>query len=384
MEYGSTVKILLLLSVTLAAACGGGRSPGERAMPRYEESSFGRLADGTEAILFSLTNSNGLRARVTNYGAIVTSLEVPDREGNLEDVVLGYESLESYLEATPYFGAIVGRYGNRIAAGRFELDGTEYTLARNNGANHLHGGLEGFDKVLWEAAPFANEDEAGVSLTYVSADGEEGYPGNLRVVVTYALTDANELRVDYVATTDRPTVLNLTHHGYFNLAGHASGDILGHDLMLAADRFTPVDQGLIPTGELRPVDGTPMDFRTPVPIGQRIGQDDEQLRFGGGYDHNWVLTDYDGSLQLAARLSHSGTGRVMEVWTTEPGVQFYSGNFLDGSNIGKGGAVYQHRNGLCLETQHFPDSPNRPEFPSTVLRPRERYQTTTVYQFLVE
>jgi aldose 1-epimerase len=353
-------------------------------MPRYEESSFGRLADGTEAILFSLTNSNGLRARVTNYGAIVTSLEVPDREGNLEDVVLGYESLESYLEATPYFGAIVGRYGNRIAAGRFELDGTEYTLARNNGANHLHGGLEGFDKVLWEAAPFANEDEAGVSLTYVSADGEEGYPGNLRVVVTYALTDANELRVDYVATTDRPTVLNLTHHGYFNLAGHASGDILGHDLMLAADRFTPVDQGLIPTGELRPVDGTPMDFRTPVPIGQRIGQDDEQLRFGGGYDHNWVLTDYDGSLQLAARLSHSGTGRVMEVWTTEPGVQFYSGNFLDGSNIGKGGAVYQHRNGLCLETQHFPDSPNRPEFPSTVLRPRERYQTTTVYQFLVE
>ncbi len=314
----------------------------------------------------------------------MTSLEVPDREGNLEDVVLGYESLESYLEATPYFGAIVGRYGNRIAAGRFELDGTEYTLARNNGANHLHGGLEGFDKVLWEAAPFANEDEAGVSLTYVSADGEEGYPGNLRVVVTYALTDANELRVDYVATTDRPTVLNLTHHGYFNLAGHASGDILGHDLMLAADRFTPVDQGLIPTGELRPVDGTPMDFRTPVPIGQRIGQDDEQLRFGGGYDHNWVLTDYDGSLQLAARLSHSGTGRVMEVWTTEPGVQFYSGNFLDGSNIGKGGAVYQHRNGLCLETQHFPDSPNRPEFPSTVLRPRERYQTTTVYQFLVE
>ncbi len=349
---------------------------------KVEKSRFGKLPDGRPVDLYTLTNANGLQATITNYGAIVVSLHVPDRDGRLADVVLGYPTLAGYLKSTPYFGAIVGRYGNRIAKGRFTLDGVEYTLATNNDENHLHGGKVGFDKVLWEAEPFQKPREVGLKLSYLSADGEEGYPGNLQVTVWYALTNDNELQITYDATTDKPTVLNLTHHGYWNLAGPDKRDILDHELTLNADRFTPIDAGLIPTGELRPVKGTPMDFTQPTTIGARIDQDDQQLRYGLGYDHNFVLNRTGEGLSLAARVYEPTTGRVMEVHTTEPGVQFYSGNFLDGSNVGKGGKAYRHRYGFCLETQHFPDSPNKPEFPSVVLRPGERYQTTTLYRFL--
>ena len=350
-------------------------------MVSYEVQLFGALDDSTEVGLFTLTNQNGISVSITNYGGIVTRLSVPDRDGNLGDVVLGHDSLGDYLGGHPYFGAIVGRYGNRIAAGHFTLDGVEYKLATNNGDNHLHGGVRGFDKVVWEAEPYREAGEAGVKLAYVSADGEEGYPGQLTVTVSYALTGADELRIDYAAETSAPTVVNLTHHSYFNLAGHGAGDVLGHELLLFAGRFTPVDAGLIPTGELRPVDGTPFDFRMPTVIGLRIDSRDQQLEFGGGYDHNFVFNTYDGDLRLAGRVYEPTSGRMMIVFTTEPGIQFYSGNFLDGSNVGKGGVRYEQRSGFCLETQHFPDSPNRLEFPSTVLRPGERYQSTTIYQF---
>jgi aldose 1-epimerase len=353
-------------------------------MLSHHEVPFGTTEDGTEVSLYTLTNSNGLAVSITNYGGIVTRLLIPDRSGELADVVLGYDSLDAYLLGSPYFGSLIGRYGNRIAGGRFTLDDVEYTLAANDGENHLHGGLQGFDKVVWSGEPYGAADEAGVRLRYVSEDGEEGYPGRLRVAVTYALTDADELRIEYEAETDKATVVNLTHHGYFNLAGHASGDVLGHELTLNAGRFTPIDAGLIPTGELMDVVGTPMDFRTPTSIGARLGQDDQQLRFAGGYDHNFALDDYDGSLRLIARVHEPVSGRVMEVYTTEPGIQFYSGNFLDGSNVGKGGAAYEHRAGFCLETQHFPDSPNKPHFPSTVLRPGDTYQSTTIYRFSAE
>ena len=349
---------------------------------KIDKASFGKLPDGREADLYTLTNANGLQTAITNYGAIVVSLHAPDRDGRLADIVLGYPKLADYLKDTPYFGAIVGRYGNRIAKGRFTLDGVENTLATNDGANHLHGGKIGFDKVLWNAESFQNANEVGLRLSYLSADGEEGYPGNLQVTVCYALTNKNELKITYDATTDKPTVVNLTHHGYWNLIGQARGDILEHELMLNADRFTPIDAGLIPTGELRPVKGTPMDFTRPTRIGAHISQDDEQLRYGLGYDHNFVLNRTGEGLSLAARVYEATTGRVLEVHTTEPGVQFYSGNFLNGSNVGKGGRAYKHRCGFCLETQHFPDSPNKPEFPSVVLRPGQRYQTTTVYRFL--
>ena len=345
---------------------------------------FGATADGTQAELYTLTNANGCEARITNYGGIVVSLTAPDRAGDLADVVLGYETLAKYIEDNPFFGALVGRYGNRIAKGRFTLGGVEYPLALNDGPNHLHGGLKGFDKVLWQAKSREGDGGPTLELTYLSADGEEGYPGALSVKVVYTLTNDNALRVDYAATTDAPTVVNLTQHSYFNLAGAGNGDILGHEMTLHADRFTPVDETLIPTGELRAVAGTPMDFSRPTVIGERIGADDEQIRLGGGYDHNWVLNSDDGSLALAARVREPAGGRVMEVWTTEPGVQFYAGNFLDGSNVGKGGRAYHHRYGLCLETQHFPDSPNQPAFPSTVLEPGQAYSQTTVFKFLVE
>lgn len=353
----------------------------QRVMPTVAEQPFGRLPDGTEVRLFTLDNGRGMRATITNYGGIVTSLRVPGPGGDTADVVLGYDSLEGYLRGSPYFGAIVGRYANRIAKARFTLDGRTYTLAANDGGNSLHGGLRGFDKVVWLAAPFSDSTEAGVRLSYVSADGEEGYPGRLDVEVTYALTDAGTLRIAYRARAEAPTVLNLSHHGYFNLAGHASGDILGHEIEILADRFTPVDALLIPTGELSDVTGTPMDFRTPTAIGARIAQDDQQLRFGRGYDHNWVLNGEAGTLRLVARVREPRSRRVMEVYTTEPGIQFYSGNFLDGTNVGKGGVPYRHRAGLCLETQHFPDSPNHPDFPSTVLRPGRELRSTTVYRF---
>ena len=341
---------------------------------------FGRTADGEQVRLYTLTNTSGLKAQIMTYGAIVTSLEVPDKHGEMDDVVLGYDNLPAYIENSPYFGAVVGRYGNRIGKGKFTLDGVTYTLATNNNENHLHGGLKGFDKVVWDDEPVWRPDAVGVRLSYLSKDGEEGYPGNLKATVTYLLTNNDELRIEYEATTDKATPVNLTHHGYFNLTG-GERDILGHELMLNAAEFTPVDEGLIPTGELRPVAGTPMDFTRPTAIGARIENDYEQLRFGGGYDHNWVLTRQGREMAQAATVYEPTTGRVMKVYTTEPGVQFYAGNFLDGTITGKEGKVYQHRYGFCLETQHFPDSPNKPSFPTTILRPGQTYETTTVYRF---
>jgi len=365
--------------------CGtqGGETKGEGTM-NIERQPFGTTPAGAEVELYTLVNANGLRARIMTYGGIVVSLETPDRDGKLADVTLGYDTLQEYIRDNPYFGSVVGRYGNRIGKARFTLDGVEYVLAANDGENHLHGGLRGFDKVVWRAEPVERDDAVGVKLHYVSKDGEEGYPGTLTCTLTYLLTNNDELRIEYEAETDKPTPVNLTHHSYFNLAGQGTGDILGHELMINADRFTPVDASLIPTGELRSVEDTPMDFRTAKPIGRDIGQDDEQLRLGKGYDHNWVLNDADGSLALAARAFEPTTGRVMEVYTTEPGIQFYSGNFLDGSNVGKGGKVYEHRYGFCLETQHFPDSPNKPNFPSVILRPGDRYTSTTMYKFVTE
>jgi aldose 1-epimerase len=333
---------------------------------------------------FTLTNANGIELRTISYGAIITSLRLPDRAGRLDDVVLGYDSLEGYLRDSPYFGAVVGRYGNRIAKGRFTLDGTAYRLATNNGPNHLHGGNRGFDKVVWQAEPLQNDSGVGVTFTYTSPDGEEGYPGTLLARVSYTLTDRDELVVEYHATTDQATPVNLTQHTYFNLAGDGRGDILGHELLINADSFTPVDSTLIPTGSMAPVDGTPFDFRTPTAIGARIGADDQQLRFGGGYDHNFVLQQEDAAIGRAARVVEPSTGRTLDIYTTEPGLQFYSGNFLDGTITGKGGRVYHHRYGLCLETQHYPDSPNQPQFPSTVLRPGQEYRSRTVLVFGVQ
>jgi aldose 1-epimerase len=340
------------------------------------------MPDGRPVNLYTLTNANGAVVKITNYGAIVTELWVPDKNGTLGDIVLGFDSLSGYLGESPYFGAIVGRYGNRIAKGTFTLDGKAYALAINNGENHLHGGRVGFDKVVWTATP-GRPGSDGVSLTlrYVSKDMEEGYPGVLDVTVVYTLTNANELKIDYTAAADKPTVCNLTHHSYFNLAGQGNGDILNHELMLNADRITPVDAGLIPTGQFLSVPGTPLDFTKPTAIGARINSADEQIKFGGGYDHNWVLNKKGRELSLAAKVYEPTSGRAMEVWTQEPGVQFYSGNFLDGTLTAKGGKVYKHRCGFCLETQHYPDSPNKPEFPTTVLRPGQTYKTTTVYKF---
>jgi aldose 1-epimerase len=340
---------------------------------------FGTMPDGKTVEQFILTNASGVELKAIAYGGLITSLRVPDRTGKLDDIVLGFERLDDYLKDHPFFGAIIGRYGNRIGKGQFALNGQTYKLAANNGPNHLHGGNKGFDKVLWEVEPVAGRN--ALVFTRTSPDGEEGYPGTLRVQVTYTLTDRNELIVDYTATTDKPTPVNLTQHSYFNLAGQASGDILGHELMLNADRFTPVDDTLIPTGELAPVAGTPFDFRKATPIGARITGDHAQLKAGKGYDHNWVLTRKGAGLQLAARVVEPKSGRTLEVATTEPGIQFYSGNFLDGSLTGKGGAVYNHRTGFCLETQHFPDSPNKPNFPSTILKPGEEYKTRTVFTF---
>jgi aldose 1-epimerase len=346
-----------------------------------KKSAFGKTPDGKEIELYVLTNKNGLEAVITNFGGTLVSLKVPDRESKLADIVLGYDSLDGYLNDKSFFGATVGRYGNRIAHGKFILDGATYALARNNGENHLHGGVTGFNKVVWRAKEVPSEEGPSLQLNYLSKDGEEGYPGNLSVQVTYTLTDGNALKIDYQATTDKDTVVNLTHHSYFNLAG-PGGDILGHQLMIQADQFTPVDAGLIPTGELRNVQGTPFDFRKQTAIGERIEQGDEQLKLGKGYDHNWVLNKEGKSgLALAARVYEAKTGRQMEVWTTEPGIQFYSGNFPSGTIHGKGGRIYAHRSGFCLETQHFPDSPNQPKFPSTVLKPGAQYHTTTIYKF---
>jgi len=348
-----------------------------------KKTSFGKTPEGQQVDLYTLTNAKGVEVKITNFGGIVVSVKVPDRKGNIADVVLGYDSLDGYINDKSYFGALVGRYGNRIAHAQFTLGGVTYELAKNNHENSLHGGVKGFNKALWDAKGVASKDGPSVQLNYLSKDGEEGYPGNLKVQVVYSLTDANELRIDYSATTDKKTVVNLTNHSYFNLAGQGNGDILGHELMIQADRFTPVDAGLIPTGELRPVAVTPFDFGKRTAIGARINDDDEQLKLGKGYDHNWVL-DHTAEFSLAARAVEPNSGRVLEVWTTQPGVQFYSGNFLDGTAVGKGGKAYGFRSAFCLETQHFPDSPNHPEFPSTVLSPGERYHQVTSYKFLTE
>jgi aldose 1-epimerase len=349
--------------------------------PTLTRAPFGKTAEGTPVELFTLTNANGLEVRAINYGGIIVSLKTKDRTGKLGDVVLGYDDLAGYLKQSPYFGAIVGRYGNRIAKGQFTIDGKTYTLAKNNGPNHLHGGIRGFDKVVWKAEPFQKADTVGLVLTHTSPDGDEGYPGTLQARVTYTLNNQDELRVDYHATTDKPTHVNLTQHTYFNLAGDGTRDILGHELSIAADRYTPVDDTLIPTGELAPVQGTPFDFRKPTAIGARIDQPHEQLKFGRGYDHNWVLNRKGSQPGFAARAVEPRSGRTLEVATTEPGVQFYTGNFLDGTIKGKGGQVYNQRAGFCLETQHFPDSPNKPNFPSSILEPGKEYRTTTVFTF---
>jgi aldose 1-epimerase len=355
-------------------------APGQQSRPGIKRSVFGKMTDGQTIDLYTLTNHNGIKVSITNYGGRVVSILAPDRNGKVADVVLGFDDLQGYLGNNPFFGALVGRYANRIAHGRFNLDGVEYKLALNDGPNSLHGGLKGFDKRVWKARELSQSHPA-LELTYLSKDGEEGYPGNLSVKVVYTLGDDNGLKIDYTATTDKDTVLNLTNHSYFNLAGQGSGDILKHLLMINADRFTPIDATLIPTGKLASVQGTPFDFRKPTAIGARINDNDEQLKFGKGYDHNFVLNHHGNGLMLAARVTEPESGRVLEVLTTQPGIQFYTGNFLDGSIHGKGGKVYGYRTALCLETQHFPDSPNHPEFPSTELKPGQTYHQVTIFKF---
>lgn len=346
-----------------------------------QESNAGNIPTLNETV-DTLINKNGMMVTITPYGGKIISLLVPDKNGMLGDVVLGYDTADQYIKGNPYFGALIGRYGNRIAKGKFSLEGTDYQLKTNNGVNALHGGPGGFHNVNWrlEKPSSGNSTE----LYYVSNDGEEGYPGTLSTKVTYSLGDENELIIEYEATTDKTTVVNLTHHSFFNLAGAGQGTILDHSLFINSEKFTPVDEGLIPTGELKNVKGTPFDFTTTTKIGDRINQDDAQLKNGKGYDHNWVLLRKDTELSLAARISEPTSGRVMEVWTTEPGLQFYSGNFLDGKDIGKGGRKYEFRSAFCLETQHFPDSPNQPAFPNTVLKPGEVYKQKTIYKFMVQ
>ena len=347
---------------------------------------FGKTADGTQIDLYTLRNSSGMEATIMTYGGIVTSLKVPDRNGKFGDVVLGFDNLngyinDSYVQSCPYFGALIGRYGNRIAKGQFTLDGQTYTLPTNNGVNTLHGGFKGFDKVVWTATPVDTYYGPGLQLTYLSKDGEEDFPGNLSVTAIYTVTEKNELRVEFTAKTDKDTVCNLTHHSYFNLRG--SGDVLGHVVQIDADTMTPVDSTLIPTGELKPVDGTPFDFRKATAIGAHINDtNDDQIKFAGGYDHNWVLNKLPDEFGLAATVYEPTSGRVMEVWTTEPGLQFSTGHFLDKIIKGKKGKrIYQFRDGFCMEPQHFPDSPNHPDFPTTELKPGEIYQSTIFYKF---
>jgi len=341
-------------------------------------------SDGLPVDLYTLANKSGVVTRITNFGGAVVSLDAPDRKGKLDDVVLGYGTLESYLKDKAYLGAIVGRYANRIARGNFTLDGINYVVAKNNGGNHLHGGVRCFSKRVWAAKDVSNSDEQMLELTYLSKDGEEGYPGNLAVKVIYTLNNNNELKIDYVATTDKDTVINLTNHSYFNLAGQRRGDILNHQLILRGNRFVPVDATLIPTGKLRSVKGTPFDFTHATAIGARINQDDQQLKFGNGYDHTWVLENRaKRGVHPAAQAYDPSSGRSLEVLTTEPGIQFYTGNFLDGSIGGKSGQIYTRHYGFCLEPQHFPDSPNHPSFPSTVLKAGQLYHSTTVYRFSV-
>lgn len=365
-------KLILVVGILGGLLAGGCRKMGS------PDSDFCSIS------IYVLKNTDGMAVKLTNYGARITSINVPDKNGVFDDIALGYNYADCYVNAIkrPYFGAVVGRYGNRIAKGEFTLDGNKYTLARNNGENHLHGGLMGLDKVIWTAHVLAGNR---VRFSYLAKDGEEGYPGNLLVHVTYTLTDDNALQIDYEATTDKATAVNLTNHTYFNLAGEGAPTILDHHLMINADAFTPVNERLIPSGEIRPVVGTPFDFRNPKAIGRDIGTENVQLNYGLGYDHNWVLNkEQQGGMTLAATLHEPKSGRFMQVFTDQPGLQFYCGNFLDGRLVGKSGKPYLYRSALCLETQHFPDSPNHPDFPSTILRPGEIYQSSTVYKFSVK
>ncbi len=376
-------QLLMLATAELAAVCLVGCASMSKSTGTVTEAPFGKTPDGTPVEIYTLRNSHGMEARTMTYGGIVQSLEVPDKNGKFGDVVLGYENLDGYIKSSPYFGALIGRYGNRIAKGKFTLDGQEYTLATNNPPNHLHGGWKGFDKVVWTAKPLQTTDGPALQLTYLSKDGEEGYPGNLSVTAIYTVTEDNALRIQFTATTDKDTLCNLTHHSYFNLRG--SGDVLDHVVQIDADKFTPTDSTSIPTGELRPVDGTPFDFRQPTAIGARINDtNDEQIKFTTGYDDNWVLNKPAGQLGLAARAYEPVSGRTMEVWTTSPGLQFYTGNFLNGSITGKGGWVYQSRDAFCMEAQGFPDSPNHPNFPTTELKPGDIYKNTIIYKFSVK
>lgn len=353
------------------------------AAPSVHREPWGTTHAGQDVSLFTLRNKNGLTAQVSEFGAVLVAVRTPDRQGRFEDIVLGHHTLEGYLDRSTaqYFGATIGRFGNRIAGGQFELEGQIYTLQQNNGPNALHGGTEGFDQVHWSGAGFVNDQGVGVKLSYLSPDGEEGYPGNLQVTVTYTLTDLDELHIEYQASTDQTTIVNLTNHSFFNLSGNARQDILGHELSIYADAFTPTDTDLIPTGELLSVEGTALDFRTPHSIGSRIHSEDVHLRTAGGYDHNFVLRNR--GLRHAATLFEPVSGRVLETFTTEPGMQLYSGNFLDGSVTGKNGRRYEKHLGVCLETQHFPDSPNQPDFPSTVLHTGQTFNSKTIYAFKV-
>ena len=386
---------IALLTVAALAVSGCGQSATARAATSVVvgapvTTTWGKTADGQDVHLYTLTNANGMTAVISDLGGIVVRLTAPDRAGRFADIVLGYNDLADYLRPghSPYFGALIGRYGNRIGGGRFTLDGKAYSLAVNNGANSLHGGIKGFDKVVWQAKPLVVDGAASLELHYRSVDGEEGYPGTLDITVVYRLTADNALRIEYAATTDKATPVNLTHHSYFNLKGEGESDILGHEMQINASRFTPVDSGLIPTGELRAVQGSPFDFTSPHTLGERIGANDEQLRLGNGYDHNWVLDSQNGTLALAARVHEPISGRVMEVLTSEPGIQCYVSNFLpkaDGpdakTQIGKSGKPYYFRNASCLETQHYPDSPNHPEFPTTILTPGKTLNSVTAYRF---
>lgn len=374
------VLYFITISLSLIYSCQSNKETGSM----IEKKLFGRLNDGTEVYEFTLQNPGGMRVKIINYGAIVMSIEVPDRNGKLGDVILGYDDLDGYINDNSYQGAIVGRYGNRIAKGKFTLEDIEHQVTVNDGENHLHGGRKGFFKSIWNAEPIKSETDPALKLTYLSPDGEEGYPGNVNIEVIYTVTEENALKIEYTGTTDKITILNPTHHSYFNLKADPNKTILDNELMINADKTTEVGAGLIPTGKLVDVKNTPMDFRTPTKIGARINADDAQLKLGFGYDHNWVLNNFDKQIRKAVELYDSSTGRLMEIFTDQPGMQFYSGNFLDGTIKGKKGISYQYRTGLCLEAQLFPDSPNKPDFPSATLKPGEKYSQTTIYKFSVK